>query len=83
MEEEARAELERLLARIQANNDEAEAIHADFTAIIDRLMAGGPEERQMAQQALAGWEEGFAADIAADTQHVREAMHNRIGDGLI
>jgi len=54
-----------------------------ISAFIDRLMAGGPEERQMARRALANFEEGFAADIAADTQHVREAMHNRIGDGLI
>ena len=80
--EEARAEMERIVARIQANNDEAEAIQADFTAIIDRLMSGGPEERQMAQQALASWEEGFAAEIG-DAQDVRQAMHNRLDDGLL
>ena len=80
--EAAFAEFERLAARAEAHAAEGEAIDAEFNAIIDRLMAGGPGERQMARLMLAGWAEGTSGDIA-DRQHLREAMQNRIGDGLI
>ena len=53
-----------------------------ISAFIDRLMAGGPEERQMARRALANFEEGLAADIA-NAQHLREALQNRVDDGLV
>jgi len=80
--EEAFAELERLAAWSKANAAERDAIDAAISAFIDRLMAGGPKERQMARRALANFEEGFAADIA-NAQHLREALRNRVDDGLL
>jgi hypothetical protein len=80
--EEALAELERLAAWSKTNAAERDAIDAAISAFIDRLMAGDPEERQMARRALANFEEGLAADIA-NAQHLREALQNRVDDGFL
>jgi hypothetical protein len=80
--EEARAEMERLVARAKANTAEADAIQAEFDAVIDRLMSGGPDERELARQVLANAVAGADVGIA-EAQHIRDFARNRFDDGLI
>lgn len=72
-------ELEDLMRRSEAMKAEDEAIQRDFHALVARWMEGTPEERNLAQRALANWTEGARGSIKQAQAEMEMAQNWLIG----